>query len=92
MGMTNSEACKWLMNLRNDIGAPHYECLWPYAQAIDDIVTELEDETLRLDVEPDYKKYISVEWLQRYATLYPEADLKLAQRILQSFENTSGKL
>jgi hypothetical protein len=35
--MTHEDAVKWLGNLKNDIGNPHYECLWPYAQAIDEI-------------------------------------------------------
>ena len=50
--MTNLEACKWLMNLRNDLGDLRYESLWPYAQAIDDIVAELEDGTLLKKQEP----------------------------------------
>ena len=44
--MVKSEACKWLANLKNDIGNPHYECLWTYAQAIDEIINGLEDGTL----------------------------------------------
>jgi hypothetical protein len=35
--MTNDDAIKWLDNLKNDLGNPHYECLWPYAQALDEI-------------------------------------------------------
>ena len=35
--MTNEDAIKWLDNLKNDLGNPHYECLWPYAQAIEEI-------------------------------------------------------
>ena len=42
--MTNNEAIKWLGNLRNDLGNPHYECLWPYAQAIDEICELLEEQ------------------------------------------------
>lgn len=42
--MTNEDAIKWLDNLKNDIGNPHYECLWPYAQAIDEICKMLEEQ------------------------------------------------
>lgn len=42
--MTNDDACKWLNNLRNDMGNPHYECLWVYAQAIDEIILMLEEQ------------------------------------------------
>lgn len=42
--MTNKDAIKWLGNLRNDLGNPHYECLWPYAQAIDEICELLEEQ------------------------------------------------
>ena len=41
--MTNEDAIKWLENLKNDIGNPHYECLWHYAQAIDEICAMLEE-------------------------------------------------
>lgn len=47
--MTNEDAIKWLGNLKNDIGNPHYECLWPYAQAIDEIIELLKE---REAVEP----------------------------------------
>ena len=42
--MTNDEACKWLANLRQDIGNPHYECLWEYEQAICEIMSMLEEQ------------------------------------------------
>lgn len=42
--MTNEDAIKWLENLKNDIGNPHYECLWSYAQAIDEICAMLEEQ------------------------------------------------
>lgn len=42
--MTNDEACKWLANLRRDIGNPHYECLWVYEQAICEIMSMLEEQ------------------------------------------------
>ena len=42
--MTNDEACKWLANLRQDIGNPHYECLWVYEQAICEIMSMLEEQ------------------------------------------------
>lgn len=42
--MTVDDACKWLNNLRNDMGNPHYECLWVYAQAIDEIILMLEEQ------------------------------------------------
>lgn len=40
--MTNKDAIKWLDNLKLDLGNPHYECLWYYAQAIDEICELLE--------------------------------------------------
>ena len=40
--MTNEDAIRWLDNLKNDIGNPHYERLWLYAQAIDEIIALLE--------------------------------------------------
>ena len=42
--MTNEDAIKWLENLKNDIGNPHYECLLHYAQAIDEICAMLEEQ------------------------------------------------
>jgi len=42
--LTNKDAIKWLGNLRNDLGNPHYECLWPYAQALDEIAEMLEEQ------------------------------------------------
>ena len=42
--MTNQDAIKWLTNLKNDIGNPHYECLWVYAQAIDEIMELLNEQ------------------------------------------------
>ena len=42
--MTNEDAIKWLENLKNDIGNPHYECLWHYAQAIDEICALLKEQ------------------------------------------------
>ena len=42
--MNCEEAIKWLTNLKNDLGNPHYEYLWPYAQAIDEIIAELEEQ------------------------------------------------
>ena len=42
--MTNQDAIRWLDNLKNDIGNPHYEGLWHYAQAIDEICCMLEEQ------------------------------------------------
>lgn len=42
--MTNEDAIKWLDNLKNDLGNPHYERLWPYAQALDEIGEMLEEQ------------------------------------------------
>ena len=42
--MTNQDAIRWLDNLKNDIGNPHYERLWHYAQAIDEIMELLEEQ------------------------------------------------
>ena len=42
--MTQEDAIKWLSNLKNDIGNPHYERLWPYAQAIEEICELLKEQ------------------------------------------------
>lgn len=42
--MTNEDAIRWLDNLKNDIGNPHYERLWHYAQAIDEICYLLKEQ------------------------------------------------
>lgn len=36
--MINEDAIKWLENLKQDIGRIRHEDLWPYAQAIDEII------------------------------------------------------
>lgn len=41
--MTNEDAIKWLENLKQDIGSLGHENLWPYAQAIDEIMELLEE-------------------------------------------------
>ena len=41
--MTNEDAIKWLENLKQDIGQLRHEDLWPYAQAIDEIIELLEN-------------------------------------------------
>ena len=46
--MTNEDAIKWLDNLKNDLGNPHYECLWPYAQALDEICEMLKEQEERI--------------------------------------------
>lgn len=46
--MTFEDAIKWLDNLKNDLGNPHYERLWPYAQAIDEICELLEEQEPRV--------------------------------------------
>ena len=47
MGMTNEEAIKWLENLKQDIGQLRHEDLWPYAQAIDEIIDMLDEQKKR---------------------------------------------
>lgn len=42
--MTKEEAIKWLENLKQDIGQLRHEDLWPYAQAIDEIIDILEEQ------------------------------------------------
>ena len=46
--MTCGDAVRWLENLKNDIGNPHYECLWHYAQAIEEIADLLQDQEPRI--------------------------------------------
>lgn len=50
--MTNEEAIKWLTNLKQDIGSLRHENLWPYAQAIDEIIEMFED---RIQEQKNYK-------------------------------------
>ena len=58
--MTNKDAIKWLENLKNDIGNPYYERLWPYAQAIDEICELFEkEETIAPIIEQDMNEYTS---------------------------------
>jgi len=45
VGMTNEDAIKWLENLKQDIGQLRHENLWPYAQAIDEIMELLEEQS-----------------------------------------------
>ena len=45
--MTNEEAIKWLENLKQDIGQLRHEDLWPYAQAIDEIIDMLDEQEKR---------------------------------------------
>ena len=46
--MTNEEAIKWLVNLKQDIGQLRHEDLWPYAQAIDEIIDMLDEHEPRV--------------------------------------------
>ena len=46
--MTNEDAIKWLENLKQDIGQLRHEDLWPYAQAIDEIIAMLEEQEDRI--------------------------------------------
>ena len=52
--MTNEDAIKWLENLKNDIGNPHYECLWHYAQAIDEICAMLKEQEAKPMIENEH--------------------------------------
>ena len=45
--MTKEEAIKWLENLKQDIGQLRHENLWPYAQAIDEIIDMLDEQEKR---------------------------------------------
>ena len=58
--MTNEDAIKWLDNLKNDLGNPHYECLWPYAQALDEIcemLKEQEERIKKFELERSWDEY-----------------------------------
>ena len=58
--MTNDDAIKWLENLKNDLGNPHYERLWHYAQAIDEICELLEkEEPIAPTIEQEMNEYTS---------------------------------
>lgn len=48
--MTNEDAIKWLENLKQDIGQLRYENLWPYAQAIDEVISLLEEQKSLLGI------------------------------------------
>lgn len=45
--MTNEDAIKWLENLKQDIGSLRHENLWPYAQAIDEVIDMLDEQEKR---------------------------------------------
>ncbi len=47
--MRNEDAIKWLENLKQDIGQLRHEDLWPYAQAIDEIIDLLEEQKKLID-------------------------------------------
>ena len=55
--MTNNEAIKWLGNLRNDLGNPHYERLWLYVQAIDEICELLEEHEPRVMTLDEWREW-----------------------------------
>ena len=55
--MTNDEACKWLANLRQDIGNPHYECLWVYEQAICEIMSMLKEQEPKVLTREELKQF-----------------------------------
>ncbi len=63
--MSNEDAIKWLGNLKNDIGNPHYERLWPYAQALDEICALLEEQ--REQEERKYREDHPCEFCQEYS-------------------------
>ena len=73
VGMTNEDAVKWLDNLKNDIGNLYYERLWPYAQAIDEIIELLEEQEVKtghwIDSAGNDKCSICGE---EYSELYPD--------------------
>lgn len=63
--MTNEDAIRWLDNLKNDIGNPHYESLWHYAQAIDEICYLLEDQEAKaLTVDQLEDALDAIVWLE----------------------------
>lgn len=47
--MTKEEAIKWLENLKQDIGQLRHENLWPYAQAIDEIIDMMEEQEKKIN-------------------------------------------
>lgn len=49
MGTRNEDAIEWLENLKQDIGQLRHEDLWPYAQAIDEIIALLEEQKKLID-------------------------------------------
>lgn len=59
MGMTNQDAIKWLSNLKQDIGQLGHEDLWPYAQAIDEIMELLEGQEKEIKA-----LHLLVEWAE----------------------------
>ena len=59
MGMTNQDAIKWLSNLKQDIGQLRHEGLWPYAQAIDEIMELLEEQETEIKA-----LHLLVEWAE----------------------------
>ena len=55
--MSNEEAVKWLRSLMNDIASPPYEGLWPYVQALSEIIAKLEAQE-GIKTESDFMTHI----------------------------------
>ena len=86
VGMTNEDAIKWLENLKQDIGQLRHEDLWPYAQAIDEIIELLENLE---DLEEKYtsllKEKIS-ELIEENAKLELEMNQAISERSIHTID------
>ena len=84
--MTNEDAIKWLENLKQDIGQLRHEDLWPYAQAIDEIIELLENLE---DLEEKYtsllKEKIS-ELIEENAKLELEMNQAISERSIHTID------
>ena len=69
MEMTNQDAIRWLANLKNDIGNLYYERLWPYAQAIEEIMELLEEQEAVEKNKECHEDKIAVECLNAIQTV-----------------------
>ena len=82
--MTNEDAIKWLENLKQDIGQLRHEDLWPYAQAIDEIIELLKN------LEDLEKKYTSLltekisELIEENAKLNLEMNQAISERAIHT--------
>lgn len=84
--MTNEDAIKWLENLKQDIGQLRHEDLWPYAQAIYEIIELLKD---LKDLEEKYTSLLKAkisELIEENAKLELEMNQAIMERSIHTID------